>query len=286
MFETTRLTRLAEELPTRRAEADHLACCGRRDVDRLVGQGGLGRCVVDFVAIDRFEGEPSLVTEPAVIHGVRVDAEQPGQAVGGGLHGDPAPDRAGGAGRLHLVQVPGAGRETVRRRGQRTDRADLHRVAAEVRRERLGRERGDLHVLAPPGEVDLGLAGHVGREPGAAGALDAPFTIEQHQIRNGDRLLEVPLLFDETALTRAVRQRLVLQRALAALVADRAVERVIGQQELEDAVLCLLDFFRVRGDRHPFGHRDEAGRLQRGPRGLSTSTRHMRHMPTGSIRGW
>ena len=39
---------------------------------------------------------------------------------------------------------------------------------------------------------------------------------------------------------RAVRHRLVLQRALAALVAHRAVERVVDQQQLHHAALGLL----------------------------------------------
>ena len=278
VFEATRLARLAEELPARGAQADHLAGSGRRHVDRLVGQGRIGRRVVDLIAIDRFEGEPSLVTEPAVVHRVRVDAQQPCQPVGGGLHRHPAPHGAGGAGRFHLVQVPRTGREAVGRRGERADRADLHRVAAEVGRERLGRESGDFHALAPPGEVDLGFTRHIGREPGAAGALDTALTIEQHQVRNGDRLLEVALFLDEPALPGPVRQRLVLQWALAALVADRAVERVIRQEELEDTVLCLLDLFGVGADRHPLGHRDEAGRLQGGPaRAVHLDQAHAAH---------
>ena len=122
-------------------------------------------------------------------------------------------------------------------------------------------------LLAPPGEVDLGLPGHVGGEPGAARALDTALTIEQHQVRDGDRLLEVALLLDEPALARTVGQGLVLQRALAALVADGTVERVVGQQELQHPVLRLLDLLRGGVDHHPVGHRDEAGRLQRGAAG-------------------
>ena len=79
-----------------------------------------------------------------------------------------------------------------------------------------------------------------------------------------------------------VAERQVLQRALAALVADRAVERVVDEDELERRVLAL-------------------GGLLRGARGActtmpscavsvqpawsfgipSTSTRHMRQAPTG-----
>jgi hypothetical protein len=53
----------------------------------------------------------------------------------------------------------------------------------------------------------------------------------------------VTLLFDEAGFTRTVRQRLVLERALAALVTDRTVEGMISEQKLQDAVLGLLHFF-------------------------------------------
>ena len=79
-------------------------------------------------------------------------------------------------------------------------------------------------------------------------------------------------------LARAVGQRLVLQRALAALVADRAVERVVGQQELEHAVLGLLHLLRGGVDDHALAGLDEAGRLQRGaPRALHLDQAHAAH---------
>ena len=59
----------------------------------------------------------------------------------------------------------------------------------------------------------------------------------QHEVADRDRLLVVALLLDVAALARAVAERLVLQRALAALVAHRAVERVVGEQQLEHALL-------------------------------------------------
>ena len=81
--------------------------------------------------------------------------------------------------------------------------------------------------------------------------------------------------------------RLVLQRALAALVAHRAVERVVDEQELEDAVLGLL---RHRRDSVSTFMSGATGIMQlgwsAGPRPVSISTMHMRHMPTGFMRGW
>ena len=56
--------------------------------------------------------------------------------------------------------------------------------------------------------------------------------------------------------------REILQRALAALVAHRTVERVIDQQELEHAGARLHDVRRLRRHDHALGARRRARRLQ------------------------
>ena len=66
-----------------------------------------------------------------------------------------------------------------------------------------------------------------------------------------------------------VGQGLVLQGALAALVAHRAVERVVDQQELEDAVLGLLDLVGVGDHLRARLHLDEAAGLQGGAPGAA-----------------
>ena len=134
----------------------------------------------------------------------------------------------------------GRARKRYGARGERADRADLHRVAGEVGGERLVGVGDDLGVAAAPTEVDERVAGDLGREPGAAAALDAALAVEQHEVADRDRLLEVALLLDEARLAGTERERLVLQRALAAAVAHRAVERVVDEQELEHAVLRRL----------------------------------------------
>ena len=104
-------------------------------------------------------------------------------------------------------------------------------------------------------------------EPHAARAEDAAVAIE-HQRRAevdiGAHALAVehaPREF-HAALVRAEAVGEVLQRTLAALVAHGAVERVIDQQELEDAGAGFDDVWRLRGDDHAVGHRRRTGRLQ------------------------
>src|SRR5688572_26659647 len=66
----------------------------------------------------------------------------------------------------------------------------------------------------------------------------------------------------DPALARAPAHRDVLKRALAALVADGAVEGVVDQQELDDGVLRLLHAVGLRLDDHAVADRGRAGRLE------------------------
>src|SRR6185437_10525563 len=100
-------------------------------------------------------------------------------------------------------------------RGEGSDRADLHGVAGEVRAERSPGERRDFDLVAALEEVDERFACDLLGEPRAAGALDAPLAIERDERADVDWLRPVALLFDEPALPRTVRERLVLERALA-----------------------------------------------------------------------
>ena len=103
------------------------------------------------VAVDGLEVEPAPVAQPAPVDRVAVDALVAQQLVAARLHDRAAADGARGAGALGLLEVPRAGLEPVRLGGERADRADLHRVAAEVAGERLVGERRDLRVVAAAG---------------------------------------------------------------------------------------------------------------------------------------
>ena len=70
--------------------------------------------------------------------------------------------------------------------------------------------------------------------------------------RNGALVLLVP------APVETVGHRLVLQIALAALIADRAIERVIDQQEFHHPFLRLERLWRFGENHHPVGRRHRA----------------------------
>ena len=150
--------------------------------------------------------------------------------------------------------VPRPRLEPVVARRDRADRADVHQVAGEQRDDALFLERRDLAAVAALGDADLRVAVHFAHEPHAARAEDAAVAVE-HQRRPevdvGLHALAVEHAARELhpAALGAERVREILERALAALVAHRAVERVVDQQELEHARARLHDLGRVRDAR-------------------------------------
>src|SRR6476660_5479803 len=99
-------------------------------------------------------------------------------------------------------------------------------------------ERRDLAAVATIDDVDLRVAIDIAHEADAPRAQDAALPV-QHQRRP-----EVDVAFHAFAVEHAPRKfhaawsgpervREILQRTLAALGADRTVERVIDQEELE-----------------------------------------------------
>ncbi len=214
------------------------------------------------VALEGLERKPLLVGEPAPVDGIGVDAQEPQHLIARRLHGD-AVTRRVGVGALDLLEVPGPGLEPVRLGGQRAHRADLHGVAAEVARERFVGERVDLGLIAAVDEMDQRVAGDLFREPGAAVAQDAALAVEEDVVVDRDGLFEVALLFDEAGLAGPIGHRLILERALAALVADRAIEGMVDEQELEDAVLGLLGDVGLGVDHHVVADGQHATGLQR-----------------------
>src|SRR5690606_38069771 len=117
--------------------------------------------------------------------------------------------------------------------------------------EELVPEDVDLLGGGPVHELDERVAGDLLGEPDAAGALDAPLAVQQHLGGDVDRLGEGPLDVAVAGVRPAGGHGLVLQRALPALVAHRAVERVVDQEELHDPRLCLAGHIRAEGGAHP-----------------------------------
>src|SRR5690606_15706991 len=129
--------------------------------------------------------------------------------------------------RRRRTHLPDAGAEAPIDGGQRADRAnvdDVHRIRLV---ERLSR-RGNRVVLdAPIRDGELMAAGHLIREAGAACAVDASLRIQHDAGPEGDLLRLVDLAKLEARTFRAVFVGLDLQRAVAGLITDRTVERMV-----------------------------------------------------------
>src|SRR3954464_13583792 len=125
-------------------------------------------------------------------------------------------------------------------------------------------ERADERVRAALLEDELVVLGDLLAEAHAAVAEDAALAVDGDERRERERLLEVALGLDEARPPAAPAEGDVLQRALAALVWHRAVERVVDEQELDDGGLRLVPARGLRVDDHAVLDGRRAGRLQLG----------------------
>jgi hypothetical protein len=233
---------------------DHVEGLGPADLDQLPvasdqrGGDPMGRLEV-------FEAEAILVRQPAMVGGLVVDTDVAEYLVLAGVDRQPRVSCVVKTRALGHCQIPGPRPEAVLRGGESADGADLNGVAREVGRE--GQVGKCVHLgHIPPGlELDEGIPTDLVREAGAAGTEDASLSVEQNQVGDRNRLLVVAFDLDETTLPRAMRERLVLERALPAFVTDRAVEGMVCEQELENPLLGLLDHVTAGVDDHSVGNR-------------------------------
>src|SRR2546430_5704394 len=100
-------------------------------------------------------------------------------------------------------------------------------------------EGRDVGLGAALLQDELVVLGDLLAEAHAAVAEDAALAVDRDRRRELERLDEVALGLDEARAAAAPAEADVLQRALAALVADGAVERVVDEQELHDRLLGL-----------------------------------------------
>src|SRR5580765_24763 len=185
--------------------------------------------------------EASLVAEPALVDLWMVAGEDPLHLPFTCRDVDVAADGAEAAHARDVLDLPRPSFEAIRRRGERADGTELDHVPAERCAVRLVLERCDLSRGAAIAGDQLVVLGDDLAEARAAVAEDATLAVERDQWRDRDRLVERPLRERHACVARPVAEGQVLQRTLAALVADRTVERVVDEDELER---CVLRFRR------------------------------------------
>ena len=206
--------------------------------------------------------EPAFITHPVLIHvwiGTRTEAIHLTMTM---VDVDVATGSAAGTDGLNLLQVPDPRLKAEVFTGQRAHWADIDHIARVQVIEPLAWKQVNVAMIATGKDAQLAGLGDLVEEPSAAGTEDATLLIENHLRPEIHDLA----LFDfgfkrEPAAVDAVVHVVVLQLALTGLVADRAVDRVIDQQELQHRGLGGLDLGTGRPYHHPLSHPGVTGDL-------------------------
>ena len=190
---------------------------------------------------------PRLVVRPFLVHRI-VDARQDTHDLAAAhVHADIGADGIHDVNAGDLLELPRACFEAVRPRQQGTDRAKIDQIAGQFAGQRTFEIGGDLGIFAAEQHAHLRRARDLVRKADAARALDAA----GHR-RLDDRshifVFDRALVFVIAAVPATISHGLVLKIAFAALVADRAIERVVDEQKLHHAFARLLDHRRVGAD--------------------------------------
>src|SRR5690606_38529165 len=184
--------------------------------------------------------------------------------------------RAVRAVRRGVVQVPGARLVQEVLVEQRADRADVDDVRMErTVIETLLEERVDHRAMTPLHDAEQIVLRDFAHEAHAARAHDAAVAVVEN-VPAEVVLAEDDLRVEQTAVLWTFRVHEVLQPALARLVADRTVERMVDQVELERALARLERALALGQDVVAFRDRRDARRLQLG-RALDLDQAHAAH---------
>ena len=212
---------------------------------------------VEALRLEAIPDEARLVRNPLLVHIVvetRKDAHDFGATC---VDADVRTDGIHHVDGLGLFQLPGTRRIGEGAEGERADRAEIDDVRRQLGGERVLEIGGDLHVLAAADGAEFGDARHFLREADAARAMDAA---RHHRLHEGAHVFffDRALVLVEARPVDAIGHGLVLQSAFAALIADRAVERVIDEEEFHHAFAGALHLLGLRVDDHTVGRRHGA----------------------------
>ena len=166
------------------------------------------------------------------------------------------------AARLRAIQIPRPRLEAVRLRRERADGTELGDVPGEVVAvRRAGCRRDDVAVAAILDDELLVAHDNV-VEAHAALADDATLLVENDRRAEIDRLRFAVLRVDDVGRAPAVRHCVILKVALAALIANRAIQRMIDEQQLDHRRASRLGLLAARAHDHAVRRRRVAGDLQ------------------------
>src|SRR5512138_195302 len=212
--------------------------------------------VADPVAVNRrilAGGDP---VDPALAFGQRISRD--------GLDDDGAASGAVRTDRGPLRQEPGPSLEAEVLGGDGPDGADIDEVAGIQVVDGPPVLEPDLRSQASLEDAELPRPRDLAQEPDAARTKDAAFPVEEEAAADRDFLGPALARLDHAAGGAPVQVIIILKAALPRLVADRTVERMLGQEELEDVPAGLADPLRRGPDHLPFAGRVGARELELG----------------------
>ena len=184
-----------------------------------------------------------LIGDPFLVYGVVVARKDAHDGRAAHVGADRGAHRIHDVDRLDRFHFPRPGTEGPRPVRQRTNGAKVDGVGAHFGENAAFEIGGDLGVLATADQTKLFDARDFGHVADAARTMDAT---RHHRLDEGADVLffDGALVFLIARAAHAEGHRLVLQVAFAALIADRAVERMIDEQKLHHPFARLLDHWR------------------------------------------
>src|SRR5579863_8054961 len=186
--------------------------------------------------VDALVTEAVAIGNPGFVDGLVLARHNPHQAPAQYVTENVAADAIVRRDERRRGHLPGTRAEAVGLGNERADRAQVDDVARQLVVDRALYVSAHLHVLTAADHAEFLDAGDFLREANAARAVDATGHVggdERPQVLVLDRALALVIARHIAAEPHGQ----VLQLALPALVADRAVERVIDEQELHGRAL-------------------------------------------------
>ena len=213
-----------------------------------------------IVSVQGLVGEAVAVSNPAFINGFVFERKYPHDLVVLDLNNQISAGRVMRTDRLAARQLPSPGAVAKRFAGQRADRTKVNHVARQFGVDRHADKRFYLGMFTAVRHAQLHHTGHFLTETYTAGAVNAAAHF-LHGYQRAHVLVEHrAFFFLIPRLARTITDRQILQLALAALITDRAIQRVIDQQKLHHALLSFDGFVVFGMHDHALRHRRSAGR--------------------------
>src|SRR5438132_874934 len=188
------------------------------------------------LGVQTFIRKPVAIGKPAVVDRLVFLRNHAHDAIVLDLHNQVAAEAVVRRDRSAARELPGPRQVPEGLRGQRADGTQIDHVAGQFRVDGVADEGQDLDVLAAVSETELHDARDFLTEAHTARAVDAAGHV------GGDQRTQVlvehhPLRLGVARARRAVADGEILQLAFAALVANRAVQRMIDEQEFHHSFL-------------------------------------------------